>query len=106
MKKFFLFILVFVLLASTANAGIDEMRENGTLLLMFVVGVFIVFFSFCLVVLIVASATEKKLGRKNKPDKKPKHPQSPEMPEMPMSFDKFKETADILRQNRRNRAYS
>jgi hypothetical protein len=96
--------------ATTAHAqSVDEMRENGTLLLLFVFGVFSVFYVFCLMMVFLASATEKRLNGKKK---KPKNPTPPHKPDdrilRPAAPYSIPEAQSFLTNNKpkRNRAYA
>ena len=72
MKKLSFYIILVVLFLCIMNVSsyaqsIDEMRENGTLLLVLAVSIFGGFYLFGVILVFVAGATERKLeGKKYK----------------------------------------
>ena len=55
---------------------VEEMRENGTLLIAFVFAVFAGFYVFCIVLVFLAGGTEKKLSKGNQKNKSVSNTQS------------------------------
>ena len=64
-------VLLLVISTSTEAQSIEELRENGTLLLLFVASVFGAFYLFGIILLFATGATEKKLDSKKNKNLKP-----------------------------------